>query len=374
MKGLAITNKGIEDITASEISEITGAKAEKRKGCVVFDAPDFECLFRICYRAQSVRKVLILLSESRISCIEDTKKEIQKMDLSGWIDGKTTFVARSLIIGNNLDRQEVEAKTGEFILDRVKAKVELESPETTFFVFVHENDCYMGIDFSGGDLGKRDYRIFTGAEPLKPTVAYALVRIAGYRAEDALLDPFCSSGTIPIEAALLALNFPVNYFKKDKFLFQSLKRFDDYDFEKFFDAEDKKIKKQKTQITAADSSFQAVTAAKKNAKIAGVQKSISFSRKEPEWLDAKFKENSVDCIATFPPQKSRTKSKKQLEKTYEELFYQADYILKKDGVVALLMKETGTAENAAEKYKFKPKEKRKIMQGKEEFIAVVFKQ
>lgn len=373
MKGLAITNPGIEDITASEIKEITSAKAEKRKGCVVFEANDFEDFFRICYSAQSVRKVLLLLAEFKINNIDDIKKEIDKIDIDGWINENSTFVARSLITDNDIDKQEVEAKTGEFILDKVNAKVELKNPDTTFFVFIEGNNCYLGIDFSGSDLGKRDYRIFTGGEPMKPTVAYALLRIADFKAEDALLDPFCRSGTIPIEAALFATKTHVNFYSKDKFLFMNLEKFKRFDFEDFFEKEDSRInKKQKTSITAADASFQAVTAAKKNAKIAGVQKNINFSRKEPEWLDTKFKEHTVDRIVSFPPQKSKTKNPKQIEKTYDQLFYQADYILKKDGVVVLLMKDVETAENAAEKHGFAVKEKRKIMQGKEEYSALSF--
>ena len=373
MKGCAITNIGIEDVTASEIKELTNAKTKANKGCAVFETEKFEDFFKICYHGQSVRKVLLLLSSFKIKKLEDIQKQIQEMNLDEWITSKTTFVVRSSSNNKDFRTQELEPEVGGFIIDKTKAKVKLEKPNTTFFVFINENECYLGIDFSGEDLGKREYRIFTGAEKIKPTVAFSLLKIADFRPEDVLLDPFCRSGTIPIEAALSAAQFPVNHFNKERFLFLKLKKFEKFDFNDFFSAEDKEIgKKIKTNITAADSSFQAITAAKKNANIAGIIKKISFSRKEPKWLDVKFNEGTIDKIITFPTQKSKNIPEKKIEKTYDELFYQAEYILNKKGVVVLFMEKTEIIEKAAGKHNFKIKEKRKVMQGKEEFNILVF--
>ena len=373
MKGLAITNIGIEDAAASEISGLISSKTEKRKGCVIFDAKKHEDFFKLCYRSQSARKIMLLLSHFKIKTIEEIEKEIKNLDISEWISEKTTFVVRSTARNTKIRSQELEPEVGGFIIEKTNAKVELESPSTTFFVFIEGNECYLGIDFSGDDLGKRDYRVFTGSDILKPNVAFSLLRIAGYKPEDSLLDPFCASGTIPIEAALYATQFPVKHFSKDSFLFLNMKNFEKFDFQKFFEAEDKKADlKKKTQITAADSSFQAISAAKKNAKIAGVMKSISFSRKEPKWLDAKFSSGSVDKIVSFIPHKKRMLYRQNAEKLFEELFYQAEFILKKGGIVALLLNSTEHAEKSAEKYKFKLREKRKVMQGKSELDLVVF--
>jgi len=372
MKGLAITNIGIEDITASEIKQLTNAKTTEGEGFVVFETEKDEDFFKICYKCQSVLKVLLLLSEFKINSIEDINTQIQKINLDEWIKD-STFVVRSETRNSTLPKLKIEPETGAFIFKKTNAEVNLHTPDTTFFVFTNKDDCFIGVDFSGADLGKRDYRIFTGKESLKPTVAYALTRIAGFNEKDSLLDPFCRAGTISIETTLSAVNFPVNYFSKDKFLFLKLKKFENYDFEKFFDEEDKEINsKIKLLVTAADSSFQSISAAKKNAKIAGIEKKLNFSRKQPEWLDSKFKEHELDMIVSFPPQKGKSLSEKSTAKIYNELFYQADFILKKEGAVTLLLKETEIAETEAKKYDFKIKSKRKIMQGKEEFFAVVF--
>ena len=318
MKGLAITNIGIEDAACSEINALISSSAEKRKGCVVFDVEKHEDLFRLCYKAQSVRKILLLLSSFKIKSMWDIEKEIKKLDISEWINEKTTFVVRSIASNSSIRSQELEPEVGGFIIDKSKAKVELDSPDATFFVFIEQNECYLGIDFSGDDLGKRDYRVFTGSDILKPNVAFSILKIAEYSVKDVLLDPFCASGTIPIEAALLATQFPVRHFNRDSFLFLNMKNFEKFDFEKFFEKEDKNADlKQKASITAADSSFQAISAAKKNAKIAGVMKTISFSRKEPKWLDSKFSYGTVDKIVSFIQHKKRMLYHKNAEKLFE---------------------------------------------------------
>lgn len=374
MKGLAITNIGIEDIASSEIKELTNAKTSIKKGAVIFEAKNFEDFFRICYESQSARKVILLLAEFKAKNLEEIGRQIQKTVVKDWIAKGDTFAARCVCRNNGFSAQDIEPEIGGFVFDALdfKPKVDLTTPDITFFAFIDGEDCYFGIDFSGKDLGKREYRIFTGAETLKPTVAYALMRMSGFKEGESLLDPFCKAGTIAIESALFTSKLPVNYFSKEEFLFLKLKKFEDYDFEAFFDNENKKTAKSTAKITAADQSFQSISAAKKNAKIAGVEKSLSFSRKEPKWLDTKFKEHEIDRIVSFPPQKSKVVSEKKIEKEYNELFYQADYILKKEGTVTLLLKETKIAETEAKKYKFKIKSTQKIMQGPEEFTAVVF--
>lgn len=373
MRGLAITNYGIEDTASEEIKEISGAETSKGKGFVSFQTDKFENFFRLCYRCQSISKLILVLSDFKISRIHDIKEQIEQTDLKEWITGETSFVVRSIVLENEISRQELEPETGGFIIENTGANVDLENPDTTFFVFVQGDHCFFGIDFSGEDLSKRDYRIFQGSDTINATTSYALLRRSGFNKKESLLDPFCRSGTIVIEAALFSADFPVNYFSKDKFLFMKLKKFIDFDFIKFFEREDRKISKKKNiMITAASPSFQQINAAKKNANIAGILKQINFSRKESRNLDLRFDEKSIDLIITFPPQKSRIVSENKIRDIYRELFHQAGIILKDKGSITLLLRETDLAESIAESYGFHAGQKEKVMQGKEEFYISVF--
>ena len=138
MKGLAICYKGIEDISAKEISELIDCKTEIKEGCVKFDC-DLDKLALLCYRGQSVNRVLLLLDEFKISKIEDLKR-ISKIDLSQWLKDKT-FAARSEIINNELTSGEVEKATG----DEIDGKVDLDNPDIT--IQKNTNEYYICNDF-----------------------------------------------------------------------------------------------------------------------------------------------------------------------------------------------------------------------------------
>jgi putative N6-adenine-specific DNA methylase len=354
MKGLSICYKGVEDISAKEILELIKAKTEIKSGCVVFDC-ELDDLALLCYKGQSVNRVLLLLDEFKINKIEDLKR-ISKIDFSKWLKNRT-FAARCEIIDSDLNSREIEKATG----DEISGKVDLDNPDVTVFVYIYGENAYVGIDL-GGDLSKRDYKIFTGQTSLKGTIAYSLVRISEYTPDKKMLDCFCGSGEIPIEAALFASKFPVNFYNKRKFPFLKLIEFD-------FDKVDKEIGKEKFQINSFDTEQRRVKSAEKNAKIAGVNKFINFSRTEVKFLELKFKED-VDLIITNIPRLTKQVSRNRIEKLYKEFFYQADYILKKDGKIVICCKDSELLKETAEKFKIV--EEREIEHGKEVLKIIVF--
>jgi putative N6-adenine-specific DNA methylase len=358
MKALAVSYRGIEDISAKEIFELIGVKTSVKEGCVIFDC-GLEDLALLCYKGQSVNRVLLLLDEFKINKIEDLKR-ISKIDFSKWLKNKTFAVRCEIINNEKLRSQEIEKAAG----DEISGKVDLENPDITIFVYVYRANAYIGIDF-GEELSKRDYKIFASPTSLKGTIAYALVRIGDYSKEKKFLDPFCGSGEIIIEAALFASKFPLNFFNKKKFPFLKLQEFD---FEKI----DKENIKEKLMINAFDTEQRKVKSAEKNAKIAGVNKFINFSRQDIAYLELKFKEKDVDLIATNIPRLSRNVNRSKIEKLYKEFFYQAAYILKKNGRIVICSTDAELLKREAEKEKFKVSEEREIEHGGEKLKVIVF--
>ena len=131
----------------------------------------------------------------------------------------------------------------------------------------------------------------------------------------------------------------------------------------------KKIKKAKAKLYGYDHLFKYVDYSKKNAKIAGVEKQINFSRVELEWLDIKFKKESVDRIITNPP----TSKNADLNKIYNEFFYQSEYILKKDGTLAIISRIPDFAKKHAEKHNFVLLKERDVWSGEQILKILVFK-
>ena len=364
MKGLAITSKGIEHIAALEVKEMLGKDSTLYDGCITFDVSAIEQLITFTYMTQSSERVLLLLDHIELGKIDS----LNSLDFKKWVDKKTFRITVDHIDSDHdLVVEEIIEQVAEIILSKTKAKVDLDHPDIVFYVYISKKNVFFGIDLCRFELQKRQYRIFPHQAALRSTLGYALVRIAGYKKNLTLLDPFCGSGTIPIEAVLYALKFPVNYFNKDKFIFHTLGKFDS-----FLATIDKKIIKEDVNIYGYDSFMGCVIGARKNAKIAGIDKFIAFSRVEISWLDTKFKKGSVDLIVTQPPEPSKTKNDKDIEKLYKDFFYQAEYILKKKGKIVTITRNNLLLKKHAEPFAFHLKEELSVFSGKQEMVISVF--
>lgn len=371
MNGLAITSKGIENTAAVEIKELIGADSKIEEGCVTFDFNGISELCLLCYKCQSADRIIYLIGDFEFkNFFEEFEKFINKTDFNEWTDGHKKFKVECIRLGmHEFNSVDVETKAGQFILKKSKGKkiqVDMKDCELIFFVYISNNKCYFGIDFCGFELYKRGYKIFTHSSSLRSTIAYALIRESGFKKKESMIDPFSRDGVIPIEAAFYANDFPASYYKKDKFAFLKLKL--DIDFEKFFLDADKSIKKKKSSLYSFDHSFKYVDYSRKNAKIAGVDKQINFSRVELEWLDIKFKKESIDRAVTSP----LTSKSADLNKIYNEFFYQCEYILKKKGTIAVISKMPDLLKNYALKHNFKILREKDVWMGEQLLKITVF--
>ncbi|MAE43141.1 hypothetical protein CMO93_05180 [Candidatus Woesearchaeota archaeon] len=374
MKGFLITHKGTEEIAALEIKELIGKKAKTTESAVVFDIKEHEELFKLCYQSQSSMGIYYLLSEFNYTNIfADFKKNIQKTNFAEWLSKKSTFrVKCRKIQETDMSTPELEKEFGALIIDHIqkkhnyKQKVDLENPDIIIFVYLTKNKCYLGIDFAGFDLSKRAFNIFMHPAAVKGTIAYSLIRLSSFNKNETLLDTFSGSGNIPIEAALFSSDLPVNFYNKEKFLFLKFEKFKSYNFKKFFEKIDGKIQSKKSKIYNIDNSMKHLNYAKKNSKIAGADKKINFSRIDIEWLDTKFDKGKIDKIVTKIP----SLNTKDINKIYNEFFYQADFVLNKKGKIVLIGNKA-LIEKFAPKYKFKIADETNIFSGKEEYDVFV---
>jgi 23S rRNA G2445 N2-methylase RlmL len=348
MKALAITFPGLTDVCSAEIKELIGSSGKETAEGVVFEG-ELKDIFSVCYRAQSVNRVVLLVSEGKI-----TELSIPPEYLKGTISisGKTTTKANALA-------------------ENIKANKVYKNADVPFYLHFEDEYYWLGIDLTD-DISKRDYRIFVGSETLKGGTAFAVMKLSGFDFKKKLIDPNCRAGSIAVEAAFYALKFPVRHYFKDKMPFTKV--FKEFDFEEFYKSQDKSIKESiPGSIIALSELFPSVQATRKNAKIAGIVKAIDFSRTSVDWLDFKFEKNSIDCIATQPIEMTKNFPPAKFKKLAELFFERAKVILKKDGKIGLVLRQ------GAEEYKqaakgFTVEHERAIMQGKEEWKIVVLTQ
>ncbi|MEK6947620.1 MAG: THUMP domain-containing protein [Nanoarchaeota archaeon] len=363
MKALAVTLEGLESITQLEIKEILKLKSEVLyKGHISFNVKSEKDLAEFIYRSRSIIRAFLLLDNFNFIDIDDILKNIKDLDFP-YLDD--TFVVRCERQGSHaFNSQDIERSVGEFIAKKFDISADLDDAKTTIFLDISDDMCFIGIDFCGIKLSKREYRVKLLASSVNPVVAYSMLRISSADVEDSILDPFSRSGEIPIEAVLFFRNIPNCINIKEKLLFNKLFKIEFKD----------KIKElKKTSIICSDNMQNNLRAAEINAKIAAVNKYINFTRLEIEWLDTKYKEKSVDKIITFPIYPSNNLPEKNVEKIYKEFFYNSEYILKKGGTITLLTPKKELIEKYSNEYKFKKINEVPITMGNSRFYIMIFK-
>lgn len=362
MSALGITQKGLEVFAASEISDFLDVKiVRKENGKVFFDCDDLQKLAKFTYATRLCSKVVRVVHEFVVSDMPDVAL-IDKM--KPFLD-KTVLVVCERVGDQGFTSYDVE-QLWHSELTKLGFKVDRKVPQTIIYLNIDGDKGVLGVDLSGVDLSRRDYRVFLGTDALKGTIAAGLLMFAGFEKKHSLCDPFCRHGVIPIEAALSATNVSPQKFVKEKLAFT---RLPDLKVE----LKDKETEFSGT-IIAMDESFKHVSAARKNAKIAGVVKAIEFSRTDLKWLDAKFGKNFLDRIVSLPTQQGRTIDEKKLDKIFHEFFYHAEFIMKKTGKIALCMKRgSEVVKRNAEKFKFTLESSLEVWQGEEKLDFLLFK-
>ena len=369
MKGIVIVSRGIEHIAAMEINELIHSDCKIEESCVIFDLKKLSDLCLLCYKSQSADRIMYLIDSFNFSGFSnELENSIKKTKFDRWLTKLKKFKVECIRIGSHNFKSIDVAKKFVRLTKKYKKDFKFDNVDykIIFLIYIIDNKCYFGIDFAGFELNKRGYKIYLHPNSCRGTIAYALLRESGFKSNEVLLDPFSRDGVIPIEAALYTLNFPVNYYKKDKFAFL---KFLDLDFNKFFADIDKRIKYTKTKIYTYDHLFKYVDYSRKNAKIAGIDKQLNFSRVELEWLDIKFKKESVDKIVTRLPESKNT----AIEKIYNEFFYQLEYILKRNGIIALISRIPDVVKQYASKHNFAAAEEKSIWSGSEELKILIIK-
>lgn len=284
MQIVAIVAKGAEEEFQKEVKDILGVDCEIEKELVKLNLTK-EQTIKLCYLAQI---------PSRIMLIDDFTK---------WINKDTTFAVRGSDMEENKD-------VGAEIVELTKAPVDLKNPKVT----IYNKNSVKGIDLTG-DISKREYRVFTHRHTLKGTTASTLLRYANFTGEETILDPFAKDGTIILEAAHQSTKKSVRSFDHEAMPITDLF---EVDWDEYIDAHEEK---ECAKLYSVSHDLRDVHAMKKNAKIAGLNKDITFSRQDIGWLDLKFEDMGIDMIISHLPKLSPP--------VWKDLCKAATYITKK---------------------------------------------
>ncbi len=338
----ALCEPGLEDISAQEIRELIGKKGTQKEGVILFSANSEE-LALLCYKAQSLRRVASLLCSFTFNSLEDVHREIERIDFSSHIKKQASFAVSCERVGEH-DFRSVDVEQAASAIISKTGKKDFENPDARFFIYVNGKNCYVGVDFAGFDLAQRDYKVFAHAASLKGTIAYAVARLGGVAKEKHIVCFSMKSGMVSIEAALYLSGKSVNHYRKDKFAFCKFLQFD------FM----KHDREGSCNIRELNHDQRDLGAARKNAKIAGVEKLMAFTHADVDWLDVKFKEGEIDMLFTQPVAGESKKMK--------EFLHQAAYVVAKDGKVVTVSAKDDF-KDVAKEFGFVVKEERTLKRG-----------
>ncbi len=313
MKLFAVAQPGLEEVTNGELKELG------IDGKVVPGGVEFEGGLREVYLTnlwlRSASRVLVRLCTFRAKHFGELVRKASKCPWKGFLTRELPIKIRATSRHSKLYHTKA---IEERVLKAIGQALGFTPPLTTYedegtsVIVRFENDvCTISINSSGALLHKRGYRVKDVEAPLRENLAAAMVLISGWRGEVPFIDPFCGSGTIPIEAALIAANIPPGI--KREFAFMKWENFDRGLWEALKEEALGRVRKVNVPILGFDIDPIAVDSAIENSKAAGVDRLVEF--KNLSFPHLSF-ERAV--IVTNPPYGKRL-SYKNTELIYRQL-------------------------------------------------------
>ncbi|WP_457677837.1 THUMP domain-containing class I SAM-dependent RNA methyltransferase [Thermovibrio sp.] len=276
MKLFAVSQPGIEEITEKELKEL-GIECKAVPGGVEFEGGLREVYLSNLW-LRSASRVLVRLCYFRAKHFGELVRKAKKCPWEEFITRELPVKVRATSKRSKLYHttavKERILKAMELSLGFKPKLTDYEDEGTSVIVRIENDTCTISVNSSGALLHKRGYRVREVEAPIRENLAAAMVLASGWRGEEPLVDPFCGSGTIPIEAALIASNTPPGL-KRD-FAFTKWKNFKRELWKSLKEEAVKGIKEVKFPIVGFDIDPLAVEAAKENAKAAGVSKWVQF--------------------------------------------------------------------------------------------------
>ena len=329
MKAFVIVNAEFEETAATEILELTGAKAEVEGHALLFEAGQ-EQIIRYSVHCLAPKRVVVLLEK----CPDVLQIHFKDVNWNDYLTSSNSFKVEVEGVKGNPNRLEIAKTIAAAMFIQLRAQslepvIELKKPDLLCIVYFTGKNYYVGIDLLGKEINTREYRLFTNSNSFKGDYAYHILRTSKFAAGEKILLGMVKDGTLAVETALFGYNLIVQSKNKNQYSWNRIPLFSGV----VADSGKSDIPNPPSEkmIYAFDSNFQNVTAAKKNAIVAGVKEYLEISKYAIDDVDVKFSPGYFDRIIF----QITTKDEDQLN----EIYYQSSYVLKQKGTLLLVTRE-----------------------------------
>ena len=316
---IATTTFGLEAVTKRELQSLGVEVADVENGKVTFRG-DSRDLVRANLWLRTAERVLVRMGEFKALTFDELFEKTKGLPWEEWIPEDGNFIVEGKSVKSKLfsisDSQRIVEKA---VVERLKSKYpvswfEKSGPRYRIEVSLLKDVATLTIDTSGEGLHKRGYRDRAGDAPIKETLAAAMVMLSYWNKDRVLLDPFCGSGTILIEAAMIGKNIAPGLDRK-------------FDAEKWgkipghlWSEERVEAMREirhdiKLNLLGADVDKRSILRARDNAANVGLEDDISFFMKDMRDIDLK---DEYGVVITNPPYGERMGEREEVESLYQD--------------------------------------------------------
>jgi len=326
----AKTFKGLEEVLAQELIELGANDVQLERRAVSFRG-DKALLYRANLCLRTATRVLVEIAKPKsINIPKGGKPEdqiyehIKSIDWSRYMTVDNTFAIDTTMYSDLFHNSlfvtyRAKDAIADYWMEREhkRPNVNQDNPDIRINLHIAKDQITVSLDSSGESLHKRGYRVATTEAPISEVLAAGMLLMAGWHGQSDFYDPMCGSGTLLIEAALIARNIAPGVFRKE-FAFE---KWPDFDADLWNDIynDDSHERDFSHKIYGSDASFYAIQQATKNIKSAGVAKDIELHQiriEEIKRVNDKMNKCENALVMINPPYGERLKSNKEMEDLY----------------------------------------------------------
>ncbi|MDO5617120.1 MAG: THUMP domain-containing protein, partial [Cruoricaptor ignavus] len=274
---------GLEPILAEEIKKLGGRNVEIKNRAANCEG-DLGFLYKINYSARTAVKILLPIYEFKAYNEDKFYEKLYRFNWAEFMDVGQTFAIDATVHSERFRHSQfMTLKMKDAVVDYFQNKfqkrpnIDTKNPDIKFHLHIDRDLVTISLDSSGEPLFKRGYRKEQGEAPINEVLASGMLQLAGWDGKGNFLDPMCGSGTLLIEAAMIALDLPAQIFRK-KFAFQNWKNYDEDLFKKIKEFRINRVKAFDGKIIGYDIDARMLNASRINIEAAEMEDVIEVKK------------------------------------------------------------------------------------------------
>lgn len=314
---IAKTFMGLEPVLAQELTTLGANNVQIGRRMVSFTG-DKEMMYRANFQLHTAIRILKPIRHFKAGSADDVYEEVKKIDWSKYIEKGKTFSVDSVVYSDEFRNSRfVTYKVKDAIVDQFRENtgdrpnISVSNPDIRLNIHIAEDKATLSLDSSGESLHRRGYRQESVEAPLNEVLAAGMILMTGWKGDTDFIDPMCGSGTLLVEAALIAHNMSPGIFRKE-FAFERWTDFDQDLFDQIYN-DDSQEREFKHHIYGYDVDIKAVNTARMNVRAAGLTSDITVE--EADFKD--FKRPTEKSILVCNPPYGERISTPNLLGTYK---------------------------------------------------------